>query len=256
MAGSLTAIPVQSVQVEAARELTRAHDMCRRDLMNARHRVSKMLLRHGRVYPKPSSTWSRDHRRWLSGQQFADPISELAYVDLLAAVDGLTARKQALAERISRLAVEGEWWPTIARMRCFRGVDTLTALSVHLELSADWARFEKAHRVGSWLGLTPSREQSGESDRQGSITKTGSTLARRLLVEAAWQYAREPRIGVTLAERQAGQPDHVLQIANRAQHRIHRVYTRMRSRGKPHNVIVVACARELACFLWAAATAP
>jgi transposase len=183
MAGSLTAIPVPTVQVEAARELTRAHDMCRRDLMNARHRVSKMFFRHGRVYPKPSSTWSQAHRQWLAGRRFADPISELAYVDLLAAVDGLTARKQALAERISQLAIEGEWWPTVARLRCFRGVDTLTALSVQLELSADWARFEKAHRVGSWLGFTPSREQSGESDRQGSITKTGSTLARRLLVE-------------------------------------------------------------------------
>jgi transposase len=256
MSGSLTAIPVPSVQVEAARELVRAHDMCRRDLMNARHRVSKMLLRHGRVYPKPASTWSKTHRLWLAGQQFPDPISELAYVDLLAAVDGLTARKIALAERISRLATDPEWWPTVSRLRCFRGVDTLTALTIHLELGADWQRFEKAHRVGSWLGLTPSRQQSGESDRQGAITKTGSTLARRLLVESAWQYAREPRIGVTLAERQAGQPDHVLQIANRAQHRIHRVYTRMRSRGKPHNVTVVACARELSCFLWAAATAP
>jgi transposase len=256
MAGSLTTLLVPSVQVEAARELTRAHEMCRRDLMTARHRVSKMLLRHGRVYSRPASTWSRDHRLWLSRQQFPDPISELTYADLLAAVDGLSARKQALAERISRLAVEGEWWPTVARLRCFRGVDTLTALSVHLELGADWGRFEKAHRVGSWLGLTPSREQSGESDRQGSITKTGSTLARRLLVEAAWQYVREPRIGATLANRQAGQPDHILQISNRAQHRIHRVYTRMRSRGKPHNVIVVACARELACFLWAAASAP
>jgi transposase len=209
MAGSLTAIAVPSVQVEAALELTRAHDMSRRDLMNARHRVSKMLLRHGRVYPKPSSTWSRDHRQWLSRQQFPDPISELTYADLLAAVDGLTARKHALAERISRLAIDGEWWPTVARLRCFRGVDTLTALSVHLELGGDWARFEKGHRVGSWLGLTPSREQSGESDRQGSITKTRSTLARRLLVEAAWQYAREPRIGAMLDLRQAGQPDHI-----------------------------------------------
>jgi hypothetical protein len=121
MAGSLTAIQVPSVQVEAAREVARAHDMCRRDLMNARHRVSKMLLRHGRVYPKPSSTWSRDHRLWLSAQQFADPISELAYVDLLAAVDGLTARQQALAERISRLAIDAEWCPTVVRLRCFRG---------------------------------------------------------------------------------------------------------------------------------------
>ena len=81
-------------------------------------------------------------------------------------------------------------------------------------------------------------------------------LARRLLVEAAWHYAREPRIGATLANRQHGQPDHVLQIANRAQQRLHRLYTAMRARGKPHNVTVVAVARELACFLWAAATAP
>ena len=75
-------------------------------------------------------------------------------------------------------------------------------------------------------GADPSREQSGESRPPGAITKTGSTLARRLLVESAWHYAREPRIGATLANRQHGQPDHVLQIANRAQQRLHRVYTR------------------------------
>jgi transposase len=254
LSGSLFAVTVPPVQVEAARELTRCHDACRRDLMNARHRVSKMLLRHGRVYPKPS-TWSQEHRRWLSRQQFDQPASELTYANLLASVDGLSARKVALAERLSRLAIEGAWWPTVARLRCFRGVDTLTALTIHLELGGDWQRFEKAHRVGSWLGLTPSLNQSGESSRQGAITKTGSTLARRLLVESAWHYAREPRIGATLESRQHGQPEHVLQIANCAQYRLHRVYTQMRARGKPHNVTVVACARELACFLWAAATA-
>lgn len=255
LAGSLTPIVVPSPVVEAARELVRAHDACRRDLMNARHRVSKMLLRHGRVYPKPS-TWTQEHRRWLARQQFPEPLSELTFADLVASVDGLTARKKALAERISQLATDEQWWPTVSRLRAFRGLDTLSALAIHLELGADWVRFEKAHRVGSWLGLTPSRQQSGESDHQGSITKTGSMLARRLLVESAWQYAREPRIGATLRNRQKGQPEHVLQISNRCQHRLHRVYTRMRARGKPHNVTVVACARELACFLWAAATAP
>jgi transposase len=116
-------------------------------------------------------------------------------------------------------------------------------------------RFQRANALSAWLGLTPSLHQSGESSHQGSITKTGSGFARRLLVEAAWHYGRDPRIGVTLKNRQQGQPEHVLQIANRAQHRLHRVYHRMRGRGKPHNVILVACARELACFLWAAATA-
>ena len=106
--------------------------------MTARHRVSKMLLRHGRVYPKPT-TWSQDHRRWLARQQFEEATSELVFADLVARVDGLSARKTALAERISRLATDEEWWPTVARLRAFRGVDTLTALSIHLELGADWA---------------------------------------------------------------------------------------------------------------------
>lgn len=255
LAGSLHPVTVPPVEVEAARELTRCHDACRRDLMTARHRVSKMLLRHGRVYPQPT-TWSVRHRDWLSRQQFSEPASEVTYANLLAQVDGLTARKQTLAHRLSELATDERWWPIVARLRAFRGVDTLSALSIHLELGGDWHRFAKAHRVGSWLGLTPSLNQSGESSRQGAITKTGSTLARRLLIESAWQYAREPRIGATLKSRQHGQPEHVLAIANRAQYRLHHVYVRMRARGKPHHVAVVAVARELSCFLWAAATAP
>lgn len=254
LAGGLTEVRVPPVAVEAAREVTRAHDAVRRDLMTARHRVSKMLLRHGRVYPK-ATTWTQEHRRWLARQQFAEPASEFAYADLVACVDGLTARKQALALRISQLALDEQWWPIVARLRAFRGIDTLTALSIHLELGGDWNRFSRAVKVSAWLGLTPSLTQSGESRSQGSITKTGSGLARRLLVESAWHYAREPRIGVTLANRQHGQPDHVLKIANDAQHRLHRVHRRMKARGKPHHVTTVAMARELSCFLWAAATA-
>jgi transposase len=254
LAGSLSTVVVPPAEVEAARELMRSHDACRRDLMTARHRVSKMLLRHGRVYPE-SSTWTTRHRHWLARQQFQETASELVFADLLASVDGLTARKTAIAERLSRLAEDEAWWPTVARLRCFRGVDTLTAFALHLELGGDWQRFARANALSAWLGLIPSMHQSGESSHQGSITKTGSGFARRLLIESAWHYGREPRIGVTLKNRQQGQPEHVLQIANRAQHRLHRVYHRMRGRGKPHNVIVVACARELACFLWAAATA-
>jgi transposase len=95
----------------------------------------------------------------------------------------------------------------VARLRSFRAIDTLTALSIHLELGADWTRFEKPHRLGAWLGLTPSLTQSGESSTSGSITKTGSTLARRLLIEAAWHYGPRPSVGPVLQARQAGQPE-------------------------------------------------
>jgi transposase len=254
LAGSLTRVVVPPPEIEAAREMTRAHDACRRDLMTARHRVSKMLLRHGRVYPK-QATWTAEHRRWLAVQRFDEPASDTVFADLLAAVDGLSARKAASALALSQLATDERWWPTVARLRAFRGIDTLTALSIHLELGGDWQRFERAATLPAWLGLTPSINQSGESSRQGSITKTGSMLARRLLVESAWHSSRSPRLGVTLRNRQAGQPDHILAISNRAQQRLYKVNRSMRARGKPHNVTVVACARQLACFLWAAATA-
>jgi transposase len=255
-AGSLKAIAVPSPEVEAARDLFRAREQVRGDLMRARHRVSKLLLRHGIVWPEPNGTWTQRHRRWLAGQRLDHSASQLALIDTLAAVDGLVCRKQALDERLSRLASSDELWPTIARLRAFRGIDTLTALGLHLELGADWQRFSRPRSLGAWLGLTPSLHQSGQTMTQGSITKTGSTYARRLLVEAAWHYARPPAIGVTLRNRQADLPDHILAIAWRAQHRLFALHRRLRARGKLGNVTVVAVARELACFCWAAATAP
>ena len=237
------------------RHLARRREQVRGDVMRARHRISKLLLVHGRVWDAPTA-WTQRHRQWLAAQTFEHEPTELAFIDALAALDGLSARREVLDGRLGRLARDDRVWPTVARLRCFRGIDTLTALTVHLELGGDWQRFASARQVGAWLGLTPSLAQSGESSTSGSITKTGSGLARRLLVESAWHYGRQPSVGVTLAHRQAGQPDHVLAIANRAQRRLHRVYHRMRDRGKPHHVITVAIARELAGFLWAAATAP
>ena len=196
----------------------------------------------------------RAHRAWLAAQRFEHVPTELAYLDALAAIDGLLARRAALDERLSLLAGEPQHWPTVARLRCFRGIETLSALVLHLEVG-DFARFQRPGQLAAWLGLLPSLHQSGESKTRGSITKTGSGYARRILVEAAWHDLREPRIGATLRDRRAGQPDHILQIAWRAQHRLYRLHQRLRGRGKPGNVAVVAAARELACFLWAAAVA-
>ena len=253
MAGALTPIAVPPASHEAARDLTRAREQVRGDLMRSRHRLSKLLLRHGRVWDQ--STWTQAHQRWLGAQRFEHVNTELAFLDNLAACEGLLARRVALDERLSRVARDEEFWPVVRRLRAFRGIDTLSALVIVLEVG-DFQRFPRAVQLGSWLGLVPSRQQSGESDTHGPITKTGSRYARRILVEAAWHYLRAPRVGVTLARRHDGLPDHVLQIAWRAQHRLHRVHKRLRAHRKPPNVVNVAVARELSCFLWAAATAP
>jgi transposase len=202
--------------------------------MRCRHRVSKLLLLHGRVYPEPT-TWNQRHRRWLGGQHFDEAVAELAYLDTLAAVDGLVARKAALDERLSRLALEGEWAETVARLRCFRGIDTLSALVLALEIGNFAASSVRpASRPGSdWRLRSTSRVRAAARARSRRPARAN---ARRLLVEAAWQYLREPRIGVTLRNRQAGQPAHVLQVAWRAQHRLYQLQKRLRARGKPGNV--------------------
>jgi transposase len=126
--------------VESARHLSRTREQLRQDLMRCRHRVSKLLLQHGRVYSEPT-TWNRRHQNWLARQRFEHEPTELAFIDLLAAVDGLMTRKAALEERLGGLAQDERLAPTVARLRAFRGIDTLTALALHLELGGDWERF-------------------------------------------------------------------------------------------------------------------
>ena len=188
-------------------------------------------------------------------RRFEHVNTELAFIDNLAACDGLTARRTHSTSD-SPVATDQEFWPLVGRLRAFRGIDTLSALIIVLEV-ADFHRFAARGRSSArGSGWCPPPAVRRVRTPTGPITKTGSRYARRILVEAAWHYSRTPRIGAALAARHQGLPDHVLQIAWRAQHRLHRVHRRMQAHKKPMNIANVACARELSCFLWAAATAP
>lgn len=255
LAGQLRPIAVPSEFVESARHLMRAREALRGDLLRARQRVSKLLLLHGRVYPD-KTTWNRRHRTWLGRQRFEQAPTELAFIDLLAAVDGLVARKDALDERLSRLAQDEPLWPTVARLRAFRGVDTLTALAIHLELGADWKRFRSPRMLFSWLGLTPSLSQSGESRAQGSITKTGSLL-RPPAARGVGPPLRPPSGDRSdPQEPPAGTArSHPADLLASPTPPLPPRAAAART-GKPGNVVTVALARELSGFLWAAATAP
>lgn len=249
MAGQLRPVAIPAPPVEALRDLTRARDRIRADLLRARHRVSKLLLRYGRLWPPDRGTWTREHHRWLEGQRFDDPNLELAYLDALAAVDALLRRRDVLDQRLLVAAQDADVAPALTRLCAFRGINTLTALGLHAEIH-DWRRFTSPGRLAAWIGLVPSLYQSGESAQSGAITKSGSRHARRLLVEAAWHYQRPPSRGVALRRRQEGVDQRVVDISWRCQHRLHGIHTRLRDHGKPANVVTVAAARELACFLW------
>jgi transposase len=251
-AGELSFAFVPSVEDEHFRDLVRCIEDVRGDLMRARHRLGKFLLRRGQRYE--GGAWTGMHMRWLRKVQFEEACSQATFVDYLAAVELLLGRRQTLIEALERQIPDSSHAAVIARLRCFRGIDTLSAAGLAAEVG-DFARFPKPTPLAGFLGIVPSERTSDTKRRQGSITKAGPSHARRLLVEAAHHYRYPPRIGDVLARRQAGQDPRVIEIAWRAQRRLHHRWQHLRhQRRKPAGVVAIACARELAGFLWEAAT--
>ncbi|MGH2951014.1 MAG: IS110 family transposase [Solirubrobacterales bacterium] len=249
--GLLQPIYVPSPELEAARDLVRAREDARLDRMRDRHRLSKFCLRHGRLVPGRS--WGVARRRWLSEQRFEFAAVQQTFDTYVHALDLVDARIAQLERAIRETAEQEPWRALVARLRCLRGVDTLTALALVAEIG-DFGRFQTAEEFMAFIGLVPSERSSGEQRRQGSITKVGNAHVRRLLVESAWHARRRPTVGYELARRQRGQEAVVLERAWRCQQRLHSRWQRMAARGKPNQKIVVACARELAGFVWAIAT--
>ena len=248
--GELVAVRVPEPHQEAARDLARAREDARGDLMRARHRLSKLLLRHGLVYD--GSAWTLAHDAWLRRQRFESRPLVLAFDECYGAVLQTRTRRDALDRAIAELAATAPFAETVNRLVCLRGVSTLTAFALTVELG-DWTRF-RPQSLAPFLGLTPSEDSTGEKRRLGAITKTGNTHARRLLVEAAWHQRRPLRASVALERRRDGQPPEVQAQADRSARRLHARWHALEGRGKRRTVVAVAVARELAGHCWALAT--
>jgi len=249
--GQIVAVRVPSITEEAARDLVRAREDVRGDLMRARHRVSKLLLRHGHVY-YGGSAWTGRHERWLRSIRFAQPGTQGAYDADREAVDFAVARRARLDEAIAAMAADSEFTATTRRLSCLRGVSTLTGFALAVELG-DWDRFTGAS-IGAYLGLVPSEHSSGDSRRQGAITKTGNTHARRLLIEAAWHHKPEYKVGKVLQARWDQATPAARSRGHAGNQRLHRQWVRYAARGKKHTVANTAIARELAGWCWSLAT--
>jgi len=196
-------VRVPGVEQEAARDLVRAREDVRGDLMRSRHRLSKLLLRQGILY-SGGHPWTGVHEQWLRGQHFALPGLQLAFDTAFETVLLTTARRDRLDAAITEMAFHSEYTPVVRRLCCLRGVSTLTGFGLAVEIG-DWHRFT-GRTIGAYLGLVPTESSSGGQRSQGSITKTGNTHARRLLVEAAWHHRKAYRPGVTLRARWAQAP--------------------------------------------------
>lgn len=246
-AGVLTEVCPPTEAEEALRDLVRARDDVREDVMRARHRASKLLLRRGLVTNQTS--WTKAHRRWLRSLKFEQASDQAVLDDYLLAIEQLEERLRGMDERLKQVAQQEPYAEPVGRLRCFRGIDTLTALSLVAELHS-FMRFNSPRELMAYLGLVPS-EFTSITQRRGSITKAGNRHVRRLLVEASWHYRHRPGLGA-LRKRRQGQPAAVIAIADRAQSRLYRRYRHLSEKGLMPGKVVVAIARELTGFIWAA----
>jgi transposase len=247
----LVAVRVPEPDEEAARDLVRAREDTRTDLMRARHRVGKLLQRHGLIWD--SEGWTQRHHRWLRQQRFADPALRVCFDESYAAVLACEQRRDALDGAILETARLPRFRETVERLECLRGVSSYTALALTLE-AGDWQRFSGSS-IGAFFGLVPRESSSGARRVQGPITKTGNTNARRLLIESAWQHRRPLRDTLTVQRRRVGKPPAIVARARLADRRLHQRWQRLDiERGKRRSLVSVAVARELAGWCWSLAT--
>jgi transposase len=245
-----TAVSVPTVDQENARDLVRAREDARGDLMRARHRLSKLLLRQGIVY-SGGQAWTLAHDVWLRRQRFDAPALQMTFESNYDAVLTVKARRDRLDEAIAQMAADSEFTPIVRRLSCLRGVSNLTALALAVEIG-DWRRFT-GNTIGSFVGLVPSEYSSGASRIQGSVTKTGNTHVRRLLVEAAWHHRTRYLVGKTLRDRWELAPPAARARGDAGNRRLHQRWVRFGERRKRHVVANVAIARELAGWCWSLA---
>jgi transposase len=252
-AGLLTEVHPPTHADEAVRDLVRARDDARSDLMRSRHRLGKLLLRRALIFP--GRNWTARHREWLQRLEWPHPAERHVVADYQLAIAHLDARLTEIDRCLMQIAITPPYAAAVAALRCFRGIETISAMTLLAELH-DFRRFQSPRALMAFIGLVPSERSTGDRRRPGAITKMGNNLVRRVLVEAAWHYRHEPRLGVPLKRRRQGQAPAVIAIAVKAEQRLCRRYRRLCARLKPRPLVVTAVARELIGFLWAALQVP
>ena len=247
-AGDLSAVHVPTVEDEAFRDLARAWSAAREDLKQARQRVKSFLLTHG-IHYLGRANWGPAHRRWLSTFSFDSAWQQLAFNEHRRTIEDRLAQCERLEQALQEAVVGWRFYPVVLALQAMRGISFTTAIGLVSELG-DLSRFEHPRQLMAWIGVTPSEYSSGGKRRQGSITKTGNSYARKLLVESAWSYRHPARVSVDIQRRHEGIPKPIIDRAWDAQLRLCRRYRKLVARGKSANVAIIAVARELVGFIW------
>jgi transposase len=249
-AGELTAIHVPDPPDEAVRDLIRARYQVKKHQHRARQQLKMFLLRHNIRYAG-AKPWTPAHLRFLATVKMPFAEQQWAFQEMVQVITEATARLERYDTEIERVVAGWRWEPVVRALMSLRGLARLSAATLVAELG-DCHRFQTAGQLMGYLGLVPSEDTTSDDRQQGGITKMGNGIARRVLIEAAWQYQRPARISRGLLARQEGLPPAVTDAAWAAQSRLHHRYLHLTGRlHKKSQVAAAALGRELAGFVWA-----
>jgi transposase len=250
-AGDLTAVWVPDAGSEALRDLVRAREAAKQDQLRARHRLSKFLLRSGQRPAAGQKAWTHLYMAWVRQLRFEQVAQDSTRLDYLHEVEHMSERvvrlEQAIAEAVKLASPEIQ--EVVKDLQALRGIAQISAVTIAAELG-NITRFESARQLMGYSGAVPREDSSGKRTQRGSITKTGNAHLRRIAVEAAWSYRLRPGVGPGLRKRQEGVPEELKEIAWKAQHRLHKRYSRLAAAGKDQRKIITAVGRELLGFIW------
>jgi transposase len=248
--GDLTPVWVPDQEHEALRNLVRVRADAKVDQLRAKHRLSKFLLREGCQPPVDARNWSKRYFEWLRGLNFEQVADQIVFADYLAEVTAADERVKRLEAALHSCAETTTKVQLIRALQAFRGIGFLSAVTIVAE-AGDLHRFATAPQFMAYTGAVPSESSSGSKQHRGPITKTGNGLLRHVFGEAAHHARHPPRVGDTLKQRQVNVPRPIVDLAWRAQLRLHHRYRHLGARIGPHKA-TTAVARELAGFIWAA----
>lgn len=248
-AGLLTEVHPPTPEEEAVRDLCRLRQQTKESETAAKHRLNKFLTRRDKRYPG-KSRWTLAFWKWIGELEFEYEIDQFTFDTYVTEVRRLGEVIATLDAKIEEVSTRAPYTERVAALRCFRGIETTTAMTVVTELHG-FERFKTAPQLMAFLGLVPSEYSSAGHHKRGSITKAGNNRVRRVLVEAAWNYRHWPRVGARLRKRRAGQLSSTITTADKAMRRLHHRWLTMSERRMPSQKIAVAVARELVGFLWA-----
>lgn len=249
-AGELTPVWVPDAKQEAIRDLVRTRDDFKTSQRQARQQLLAFLLRHSLNWTGGKKNWTKGFWHWLEAIQMPDVNQHFALKEYIDTVRYYSSRLQAIEKQM--LVAKSGWSlePIVEGLMAMRGINLVAAMGIVAELG-DLSRFSKPTQLMAYLGLVPSEHSSGDSRRQGGITKSGNGHVRRLLIESAWCYRFAARKSRDIEQRAQKTSPEVQAIAWKAQRRLCARYRALSERGMSSCKVVTAVARELSGFIWA-----